>query len=282
MSKILFLNGDFLTSEAARIDPSDRGLLLGDGLFETIRCFQGRPFALDAHWKRLSKGADVLQIPLPLNCQELGQHISQLLSINKLDQGDAGIRLTLTRGVGRRGLPPPSNSKPTVLMTCFSISENPMPAASLMVSDVVINEHSPLAACKTLGYAENIIARQQALSQGYDDALLCNTKGQIVSASSANVFLVIDQHLHTPAISCGALPGIMRQQILRIAKQHQMPVHERVILPEDLQKTDEAFITNSLLPLLPVNRLGPHRLEGPVPGTSTVQLQLGLAKLITP
>jgi len=281
MSKILFLNGDFLTSDVARIDPGDRGLLLGDGLFETMRCFQGRAFALDAHWGRLSHGADVLKIPLPLNCQELDQYISQLLSLNQLDQCDAGVRFTITRGVGQRGLPTPSNVKPTILMTCFSISEKPLSAVSLMISDVVINEHSPLAACKTLGYAENIIARQRALAKGYDDALLCNTKGQIVSASSANVFLVVDQQLHTPALSCGALPGIIRQQILWIAKQHDIPVHERVILPEDLQKTEEAFITNSLLPLLPISRLDQHSLKAPIPGATTALFLRGLAKIIS-
>jgi len=278
MSEIVFLNGDFVASDVARIDPGDRGLLLGDGLFETMRCFQGRAFALDAHWERLSHGAGVLQISLPLNCQELGQHIAQLLSLNQLDQGDAGVRFTLTRGVGQRGISLPSNVKPTILMTCFSISEKPLRAVSLMISDVVINEHSPLAACKTLGYAENIIARQQAQSQGYDDALLCNTKGQIVSASSANVFLVIDQQLHTPALSCGALPGIMRQQILRIAKQQDIPIHERVILPEDLQKAEEAFITNSLLPLLPISRIDQHSLKAPTPGTTTALFQHRLAK----
>lgn len=284
MSEILFLNGDFIASDAARIDPGDRGLLLGDGLFETMRCFQGRAFDLDAHWERLSRGAGVLQISLPLNCQELGQHISQLLSVNQLDQCDAGVRLTITRGVGQRGLSLPSNVKPTILMTCFSLSEKSLSAVSLRISDVVINEHSPLAACKTLGYAENIIARQQAQSQGYDDALLCNTKGQIVSASSANVFLVIDQQLHTPALSCGALPGIIRQQILRIAKQQHIPVHERVILPEDLPKTEEAFITNTLLPLLPIIRLDQHRLKAPIPGATTALFlrELATRALITP
>lgn len=272
MSKILFLNKVFLEAQSARIDPSDRGLLLGDGCFETIRCHHGQPLALSAHWKRLSRAADVLKIPLPLSCEELRLHISQLLSANQLDQCVAGIRLTITRGTGKRGLPPPQKSTPTTLITCFSISENSKTPVSLMLSDILINEHSPLVTFKALGYAENIIARQKALSQGYDDALLCNTKGQMVSASSANVFFVIDKELHTPALSCGVLPGITRHQILQIAKQLNIPSYERVITPEELQYMEEAFLTNSIHLILPIGQINQRALQTSTPAI-TPQLQ---------
>ncbi len=232
---------------------------------ETIRCDDGKPFALDEHWKRLSHGADILKIRLPLNVQTLRQHISRLLSLNQLTC--AGIRLTITRGVaGQRGLAFQTEVEPTVLISCFPISEKPAKPISITLSDMVINELSPLRSFKSLGYTENILARQKAIANGYDDALLCNTKGHLVSATSSNVFFVINDELHTPALTCGALPGVMRQHILSLARALQIPTHERAITLEDLHNANEAFLTNSLLRIQPIEKLAGRLLSSSITG----------------
>lgn len=202
----------------------------------------------------MQHGADVLQLPLPVSCEETYHIVSQLLIKNDLEE--AGIRLTITRGVGERGLSPPKNTLPTVLLRCFPIPALPPKPISVMISSVMINEYSVLRACKTINYTDNIVARQLALTNGYDDALLLNTKGQIVSATSANLFLIINDALYTPAISCGTLPGIARQHLLSKAKQDSIPAHEVILMPDDLTQASGAFLTNSLQPLQPIRQLG--------------------------
>ena len=240
-SQILFLNGEFIPSDTAGISPNDRGLLLGDGLFETMRCHHGKPLLLDEHWHRFSTGAKTLKIDLPVTIESLGKRISQLLTKNHLDHRDASVRVTLTRGAGERGISPAPSTKPTLLMTCFSLPPRKN-AVSLMLSSIVINERSPLRAFKSLAYTENILARQQAMAAGFDDALLCNTRGEWVCATSANIFLVIDGELHTPALDSGALPGVMRAQVIKTATQKKIIVHERTISTDTLNETNYSFI----------------------------------------
>lgn len=247
---MLYLNGKIISEETACINPRDRGFLLGDGLFETIRCNQGSPIALEQHWQRLKAGAAFLQIPLLITFDDAYQNIVRLLNINQLTD-HAGARITLTRGTGERGIGISPHLQPTMLITTFTINKNPNPV-EVCISDYCVNEQSPLTRFKTLNYLNNILAHRQALASGFDDAILLNTKKKLVGASVANLFFIKNDEIFTPAIDEGALPGITRNFILQLADQNGFSTHEGIYELDDLFNADEAFLTNSLISVQPV------------------------------
>lgn len=256
---MLYLNGNIISDSDASINPADRGFLLGDGLFETIRCDNGKPLALQAHWKRLLAGIKYLALPLTISFEEIKSTIEKLLIANNLNRL-AAARITITRGIGPRGISIPEQSRPTILIIVFALNKKLNPI-SLCTNDIRINEYSPLTKFKTLNYLDKIIARQQARTQGFDDAILLNTKNHIVSTTTANIFFVKNNILHTPASQEGALPGITRQQIIELAMQQNIECQEGRYTIDDLNAATEVFITNSLIGVQGVARVNNMKLE---------------------
>ena len=221
------------------IDPADRGFTLGDGLFETLCCRNGEIQHLDAHLSRLTAGARLLDIPLPMSPVGLADALAATLAANGLT--DAALRLTLTRGPGARGLPPPPQPRPTLLITAAPLP-TPLPPARLIIAGVTRrNELSPLSRIKSLNYLDNVLARQEALGAGADDALLLNTAGRVAESTVANLFATIDGILVTPPVADGALPGVMRGVILA-----GTGAEERSLTPADLDRASDLFLSNSL------------------------------------
>jgi len=250
----IYCNREFVTNAQAQISVSDRGLLLGDGLFETLRCYNGQPFALKEHWQRLQAGLDFLKLPLPLSLERCSEIIKELLTINCLKQQDTSVRITITRGVGPRGILPPEKTQPSVIIQSALI-DNISHAISVTLSSITINERSPLSRFKTLNYLEHICARQQAGDKGYDDAILLNTIGNVVCSTAANIFIVKNKKIYTPTLMCGALPGVTRARIFEIAKGLNIIINEVSMAPEDLMRADEVFITNSLIEIIPIYKI---------------------------
>ncbi len=250
---MIYLNGHLLPDEQAHINPADRGFLLGDGIFETMRSYQGRIFRLDNHLDRLFSGAEFLGIPVPLLRDELARGLSATLEANQLSNRGASLRLTLTRGPGPRGLNPPPRPQPTLLITAASLSQtNFPPAKAILAKDIRRNEHSPSSKIKSLNYLDNILARRQADQAGADEALLLNTAGNLAEASTANLFIVREGTLQTPPISDGALPGVTRSVVLELAAKLGIPAEEISITHDDLQRAEEAFLTNSIIEIRPL------------------------------
>jgi branched-chain amino acid aminotransferase len=261
MSRI-YLNGRVVDGTEARIDPWDRGLLLADGLFETLRAYGGKAFCLEAHLARLAAGCGILGLAAP-PAAEMADALRAVLAAN--DLAEASIRITLTRGVGPRGLLPPTDTKPTLMIAAFPLPPALPHAMSACIVGIPRNEHSPLSQLKSLAYLDNILALREADAAGCDEAILLNTAGRIAGGSRSNLFLLLDGILTTPQPSEGLLPGIARQTVLALAKEHGIPVRESALAPADLPKASEAFLTNSLLEVLPVTQLQGRPLpEGPV------------------
>ncbi len=254
----VWLNGDLAGAQNARIDPADRGFLLGDGLFETLLAHGGHVLHGAAHLGRLRQGAEYLGIPLDMSDEALLKACAELLNANALREGRAGLRLTLTRGPGPRGLALPENPRPTVLITA---AKAPPPPRSFSVVTVWArrNEHGGLSRFKTLNYLENICARRQAQDQGADEAIMLNTRGFIASASAANVWITKNNSLFTPPVDDGALPGITRARVFDLANVQGISAKEESISPERLAAADEVFLTNSLIGACPA-----HSLDGRV------------------
>ncbi|TCT03294.1 aminotransferase class IV [Aquabacter spiritensis] len=231
----VWLNGEILDADTARIAPDDRGLTLGDGLFETLQARAGTPLRLAAHRDRLARGAALLDLPLP----ELDLHAALCATLAANGLSDGALRLTVTRGSGARGVLPPAAPTPTVLITAGPLP--PRDPVRLVLATVTRrNEMSPLSKIKSLNYLDNILARQEAERRGAHDALLLNTQGQIAESSMATLFVVRDGALLTPPVSDGALPGILRAELL------QAGAIERSLRPEDVAAADEIFLTTSL------------------------------------
>lgn len=257
---IVNLNLNLVPAETARIDPADRGLLLGDGLFETMRAADGAPLRLTRHLARLRQGAAVLRLPLPWSDEALAAALRDTLAANDLAAGV--LRLTLTRGPAPRGLLPPTEPAPTLLMAASPLPPAMPSAHAVIARSTRRNEHSPLARCKTLNYLDNVLARIEAEERGAGEALLLNTAGRLAETTIANLFAVIDGTLLTPPVEDGALPGVMRATVLQEAQ-----AVERPILSADLVRASEAFLTSSLgiRPLLSVDGAPVGRGEtGPV------------------
>lgn len=270
---ILWYQGTLRPVEAVGIDPADRGFLLADGLFETMRARDGRVLWLERHWERLSQGAALLGIPLPVDAPGLAVAARELLLVNGFARGEAALRLTLTRGPGPRGLVPPERPTPTVVLAAFPPPERASPARAILIKGVRRNEHSPTSRIKSLSYLDQVLALREAMAAGGDEALLCNTAGRLVCASAANLFLVIEGRVWTPSVGEGALPGVTRAVLLERARRKGLIVVEATLPVHLLARADEIFTTNALRGVRPVASVDGRTLASPCPGPLTRHLQ---------
>lgn len=218
----------------------DRGLLLGDGLFETILARGGALEHWPEHLARLTAGCAALGLPAPDGAAAL-----RLCERAVADAGlsRAAVRLTLTAGSGGRGLDRPAQAQPRMFATAAA-SPPPMGPASLVTVSVRRNEHSPVSRLKTLSYLDNVLARGEAAGA---EALMLNTAGEVACAAAANLFWVRDGRLLTPALECGVLDGIMRGVVMARARVRSIAVEEVRVGREALDDAEGLFLTNSLI-----------------------------------
>lgn len=265
--KKISLNGQLIPADEARIAPNDRGFTLGDGLFETIAVRKGVAKRLPAHLGRLRQGARVLGIPVPFTDARISELAAALITEN--DLSEAALRITLTRGPGGRGLAPPDAPTPTLLMTTGPQPSSD-PVALIVAQSTRRNEHSPLVRIKSLNYLDNILARNEAIVQDADDAVLLNTVGRLADTTIANIFLLVGGGLVTPPVEDGALPGVMRAEVIRLAR-----AEERAVQMSDLDAASEVFLSNAL-GIRPVIRINGRDVGDGAPGLITQLLAVRL------
>jgi branched-chain amino acid aminotransferase len=272
---MMWLNGALVADDQARLSPADRGFLLADGLFETMRAESGRVRRLAAHLARLHQGIATLGLPIPLGDDGIADALAATLAANALSDRAAALRLTLTRGPGPRGLLPPESAQPTLMIAAFSMPAPRGPAHAMLVTSVRRNEHSPTSRLKTLAYLDQILALREARSAGADEAILRCTAGRLACASAANLFLVVDGRVLTPPIDDGALPGVTRERLLEIAPATRIAAMASPLPVEALREASEAFVTSSLAGIRPIGTLAGRAL--PAPGPLTQRLMTALA-----
>jgi branched-chain amino acid aminotransferase len=243
----VWLNGDWVADGAAGFAALDRGLLLGDGLFETLRYSGGQVFRLAQHEQRLRASCEALELACPLDWIELAAIAGELAARNGLQ--DAAIRLSVTAGSGERGLARSISAKPSCMMTAAPLA--PPPAAlSLAISALRRSGSSFAARHKTLSYIDNVMARRQARQAGADMALLLDTEGRLSGADCANLFWLRDGVVFTPTLDCAVLPGTARAAILA-----GLTVEQGRFEPASLAAADHVFITNALMGAVPITRI---------------------------
>ena len=248
---ITFLNGRFVPEAQALIPVNDRGFMYGDGLFETVRVVNGRPFRLAQHLERMTRGADFLKIKPPFAPRELQQFAEQLIEQNQMPE--AVLRVTLTRGPGERGYTPNAEGRPTVVMTLHAAPalENPI-HWSLITSAFRVPAADPLSSFKTLNKLTHVMARAEAVEKGADEALLINTNGEVAETASGNLFWVYNDKICTTPTGRGVLPGITRAVVLEICQALGLLTNKRVIKPEALRNSEGIFVTQSAFGIVPV------------------------------
>jgi len=271
----LWVNGRYLERSQPALRADDRGLLYGDGFFDTLRLYGGVPFHLDRHLRRLARSCACFGIEVCLDEAEVRDILGELISRNGLV--DASARITVTRGVHTGELGLPTSSTPTVVVQVRPLVtptiEQYQQGLRLHVSSVRVDEGHPLAGHKSLNYMAFLAAREEARRQGVDEALVLDTGGRVAEAGTSNVFCVRGGQVQTPTLASGALPGITRETVLGICRSQDIPCAEVSLTLSDLAKSDEMFLTNSLVEIIPVAAVEKHPFTDPMPGPVTHALQ---------
>ena len=276
------LNGEFVALDAASVPATDGGLLLGEGVFETIRAEQGHPLFLAAHLARLARGARVLGIPLHPAADEIAAWCEAILDAN--GHRDARLRLTLTRGPLRNHPIDPREGEPTFLVTASAL-DDAIPARReagwrLLLAPFPRSHRSPLASIKSTCYAEPLLARRHALARGFDEALFLNTDGRVAEAAMANLFIVRRGELLTPPVADGALPGTARARLLEAAPSCGLQPREATLTLEEVVAAEEVLCTNALIEVMPVVQLGERQISSGAPGRHARALHQALRRRV--
>ena len=254
-----WVDGRIVPADQPHVSAFDRGLQVGDGIFETLRARGGHLAELGLHLARLRSSADGLAIPLAADAgQTIEAGIRALLAVEGLD--DAAVRITVTRGpsLGRGLLPPDDEVRPTTVIQAWPVV--PPPAhhlergLHLVASAVRRDPKSPLAALKTTSRADYVYARLEARRAGADDGVFLTIDGCLSEATTANLFLVRGDELATPSLDCAILPGTTRDWLLGWGQAAGLRTREAHLSPEDLAGASEAFVSSSVAGILPVTR----------------------------
>lgn len=251
---MFWLDGTLHPTSRVPFDVADRGLLLGDGVFDTSLVLGGRMVWRQAHVARLVAAAATLGFAVEAATIEAA--IEAVLAHAK----HATLRITVTRGAGPRGLAPPADVSPTILAAVAP----PRPQAlfaPLKLHETAIrrNDTSPVSRVKSLNYLDAILASREAIAAGCDDALFLDTRGRVACTSVGNVLALIGETLATPPVADGIVPGIARKTLLESCEGLGLEPVERSLTRSDLERADEVLVTNSLRLVAPVVAIGRAR-----------------------
>lgn len=252
---MIWLDGKIIDDDVRITLASDRGLLLGDGLFETVKIHNGRAVFLGEHLMRLTRSAEFFA--LLVDRQKLEAGLRTLLGLAGPDFSGSA-RLTVSRGPGPRGLAPipVAQQRPVLFITLAESSSHKEKAVGdAVLSPYMRSSTAPTSCHKTLSYTDNLAARRAASQQGAIDAIFGNERGEAASTSMANIFVDVGNEILTPPLSAGILPGIVREKILSMARIRNLPVRERRISLSDLSGR-WIYRTNSLLGVDTVRLVG--------------------------
>ncbi|MCF6154707.1 MAG: aminodeoxychorismate lyase [Candidatus Brocadia sp.] len=271
MPNLIFLNGKIVEETQGHVSILDRGFLYGDGLFETLRAYDKKPFRLEDHVTRLSNSVQHFGIPFHYTPLQIRHIIEQLLTRNNLP--DAYIRMTLSRGSGANGLIPTGICNPT-----FVIYTKPFIAysatlyktgVSLITSHIQRSTTCPISAHKTLNYLTNYLVKKEAVEKGVHDAIILNTEGHVAECAVSNIFIVERGTVITPSLQANILPGITRKIILELSKENGIHVSEELFGMERVRAAEEVFLTNSLMEIMPVSKIEGRTVGMLAPGAVT-------------
>jgi len=268
----IYLNGDYVEKEDAKVSVFDHGLLYGDGVFEGIRLYDGCVFKLDEHLERLEHSAKAILLNLPLSREELSEAVCETCRGNELRNGY--VRLVVTRGPGHLGLTPDGCGPPNVIIIADEIQlypeefyENGLKIISVPTRRINASALPP--AVKSLNYLNNILAKIEAKRVGFQEALMLNDKGEVAECTGDNVFILSKGVLFTPPLDAGSLRGITRATVLDLADELEVPYREQALTRYDLWTADECFLTGTAAEVIPCVEVDHRPIGNGQPGEMT-------------
>ena len=279
----VYMDGEFVKKEEARISVFDHGFLYGDGIFEGIRVYNGNIFRLREHLVRLYESAKSILLEIPHTLEEMEKLVVEAVRKNKLR--DAYIRLVVSRGVGDLGLDPTKCHKPSVVIIVDQVTlyakelyENGLEIVTVPTRRNVPDALNPKI--KSLNYLNNVLVKIEANRAGVGEALMVNADGYVAECSGDNIFTVKRGVVYTPPTYLGALEGITRQAIIDICDRVGYTVKEEPFTRHDVYVSDEVFLTGTAAEVIAVVNVDGRTIGSGKPGKHTQKLLEAFRKMV--
>jgi branched-chain amino acid aminotransferase len=278
----VYINGELVDKENAKVSVFDHGLLYGDGVFEGLRSYGGKVFRLEQHLVRLWNSAKVIWLEIPISKEAMAKAVNDTLAANGIKDGY--IRLVVTRGAGTLGLDPNRCSHPQVIIITDKIELYPEDfyrnGLEIVTASTMRNHPGALnPRIKSLNYLNNILAKIEGLKAGCIEALMLNHKGEVAEATGDNIFLVRGGILQTPPLDAGILEGITRDAVIELARGAGIEVSEMPLTRHDVYISEECFLTGSAAEVIPVVKIDNRLIGDSKPGPITRDLMARFKKL---
>ena len=276
MGLLVYMDGEYVPQEQAKVSVFDHGFLYGDGVFEGIRAYGGRVFKLEEHLARLYRSAKAIMLQIPLSQEEMREAVLESLRRNELS--DAYIRLVVTRGKGDLGLDPRKcTGGPSVVIIADKIALYPqeMYEHGLEVITVVTRRNLPQAinpAIKSLNYLNNIVAKLEVIQAHLLEGIMLSHEGYVAEATGDNVFIYQGGRLMTPPAHVGILEGITRNAVMELAAELGIPTVEQLFNQYEMYTADECFLTGTAAEIMPIVKVDGRVIGDGVPGPVTNRL----------
>src|SRR5437762_9684188 len=263
MAATVNVNGRIADQDQAAVSVFDHGFLYGEGIYETLRTYNGQPFLFERHMARLRRSADMLALSVPLSDAQIDARFRETMRAAGLGAADAGaareayIRILVTRGVGELSYDPAACPTPTIVVI-VKPHVAPLPDAfekGVTVALVPIVRNHPGSVnpvIKSNNLLNNALAMQEAFRRGGFEGVMRNYKGELAECTQSNLFVVKDGAALTPPIDAGLLPGITREFLFEVGRAAGIPVREEVLRDPDLLAADEAFLTSTTREIVPI------------------------------
>jgi branched-chain amino acid aminotransferase len=284
----MYLNGNFVAEQEAKISVLDHGFLYGDGIFEGIRAYNGRIFALDEHVDRFYESAESIMLELPLTPREFKEAILETVRRNKLR--DAYIRPVASRGTGPLGLDPTRCPNPTLVIIVDAevrhpeaVGETAAATKGIKAITTSLRRNGPdvmSPRVKSTNYLNNILAKLQAHAAGAQEAVFLNAQGLVCELTGDNLFIVKKGRVMTPPLWVGLLDGVTRRAILRIAREQNLETGEEPLTLHDLYTSDECFATATRVEILSIASIDGRRIGDGTMGPITAQIRRGFMEMV--
>ena len=271
----IHIDGVLCDREDAKISVFDHGLLYGDGVFEGIRCYNGKVFQLEAHIDRLFDSAHSICLKPPLNKLEMQQALLETVRANQIRNGY--VRLLLTRGIGNLGLNPEHCRRPSVIIIadCITLYPSEIYKRGLKIVTCTTRKTTPTALSpmvKSLNYLSNILAKIEASQTGAEEGLMLNEWGYVAECTADNIFIIKNSKVITPPVTAGALEGITRSVVFDLALSLGISLKEADITRHEVFVADECFLTGTAAEVIPVAMLDGRQIGVGAPGPMTQRI----------
>jgi len=275
MAQLIYLDGELVERDQAKVSVYDHGLLYGDGVFEGIRAYNGRVFRLHEHIARLERSARAIMLDIPLSHDELVEATVETCRAN--DVHDGYVRLVVTRGVGDLGLDPRKCPRATVFIIAASIQLYPEElyeqGLSLITCSTRRNSPSSLdPGIKSLNYLNNIMGKVECTNAGVAEGIMLTNAGMVSECTGDNIFITVGETLLTPPVEAGILDGITRAVVIELARDEGIPVAEKLFPVTEVYTADECFLTGTAAELVPVVHVDARVVGDGKPGAVTKRL----------